>query len=345
MSRITVAICTWNRADLLDQTLTGMRGLRVPEGIEWELLVVNNNSTDHTEAVLDRHVGALPIRRLFEPTPGKSHAANRVLDEAWGELILWTDDDVLVDEGWLESLATAAARHPEASGFGGPVVPWFPVPLDPALAEAFPMLKMGYCGLDNAMDEGPLRADQPVFGVNMAFRTSAVEGIRYDHRLGPAPRPSKLKGRAEISLGGGDDISYVEAVRARGGHIVWVPGMRVSHYVSPERMTLVYLKSLYVEYGRSWISNNGIPTGPSSFGVPRWIVRKWIEAGLRSIALRWTSPRSRSLGYLRQCCYYYGMILECWAASRSRPPRGRPAGGEAELAAVVGGARGPGGEA
>ena len=66
MRFITVAICTWNRAQLLDQTLTEMRKLRIPPGIEWELLVVNNNCTDDTDGVLDRHEGRLPIRRLFE---------------------------------------------------------------------------------------------------------------------------------------------------------------------------------------------------------------------------------------------------------------------------------------
>src|SRR5262245_10371837 len=64
--KVTVAICTWNRAKLLDQTLTGMRDLRVPTGVEWQLLVVNNNSPDQTDAVIERHSRQLPVRRLFE---------------------------------------------------------------------------------------------------------------------------------------------------------------------------------------------------------------------------------------------------------------------------------------
>ena len=115
--KITVAICTWNRAELLDRTLGEMIGLRVPEGVEWELLVIDNNSTDDTENVVAGFEGRLPVRHVFEPRAGKSHAANTVLREARGDLIVWTDDDVLVDAGWLEAYAHAARDWPDAALF------------------------------------------------------------------------------------------------------------------------------------------------------------------------------------------------------------------------------------
>jgi len=79
MGYITVAICTWNRARLLDQTLNHMRNLQIPPDVDWELLVVNNNCTDQTDTVIERYEGDLPIRRLFEARPGLSHARNRAL--------------------------------------------------------------------------------------------------------------------------------------------------------------------------------------------------------------------------------------------------------------------------
>lgn len=75
MNSISVAICTWNRAKLLDQTLTQMRRLVVPAGVTWELLVVNNNCTDETDAVIERHETNLPIRRLFESRRGNPSRA------------------------------------------------------------------------------------------------------------------------------------------------------------------------------------------------------------------------------------------------------------------------------
>src|SRR5688500_7453586 len=101
---VTVAICTWNRAPLLRLTLERLTALRIPNGITWELLVVNNCCTDETDQVVQEYSDRLPVRILHEPTPGQSYARNLVLRQSQGELILWTDDDVLVDERWLETL-------------------------------------------------------------------------------------------------------------------------------------------------------------------------------------------------------------------------------------------------
>src|SRR5688572_28398302 len=83
---ITVVICTWNRSRMLDQTLQEMRQLQIANGIEWELIVVNNNSSDDTDGVIAKHESALPVRRLFEKMPGKSFAANAAMEAARGEL-------------------------------------------------------------------------------------------------------------------------------------------------------------------------------------------------------------------------------------------------------------------
>ena len=85
---ITVMICTWNRSHYLNQALGGMRTLQIPSGLDWEVLIINNNSTDNTDEIIARHQNALPIRRLFEPKPGKSSAANTGIRHAKGDLIV-----------------------------------------------------------------------------------------------------------------------------------------------------------------------------------------------------------------------------------------------------------------
>jgi glycosyltransferase involved in cell wall biosynthesis len=115
---VTVAICSWNRAALLRETLKQMTHLERNDSIDWELLVVDNNSTDQTPDVLAEFAGQLPLR-LREPKPRKSNAANLVVKEARGEYILWTDDDVLVEPDWLRQYVTAFQRYPNAEVFGG----------------------------------------------------------------------------------------------------------------------------------------------------------------------------------------------------------------------------------
>src|SRR5688572_8969718 len=122
--RFTVAICTWNRAPLLSTVLEQLACMRHPSG-GWELVLVNNGSTDDTERVLDAFAGRLPLRRVFEPNPGLSHARNTAIKHATGDYIVWTDDDALVHADWLSAYEQAVERHPEAAIFGGPVRPRF----------------------------------------------------------------------------------------------------------------------------------------------------------------------------------------------------------------------------
>ena len=122
---LTVAICTWNRAALLRQTLEQMTALTIPADVTWELLVVDNNSNDETAVVIGEFVNRLPIRALLESTPGLSNARNTAVAAARGEYILWTDDDVLVDRTWLSAYATAVARYHDACVYGDAVKPWF----------------------------------------------------------------------------------------------------------------------------------------------------------------------------------------------------------------------------
>jgi glucosyl-dolichyl phosphate glucuronosyltransferase len=318
---ITVAICTWNRAELLNQTLSAMHLLRIPQGVEWELLVVNNNSTDDTDAVIAKHATVLPVRAIFEPRSGKSHAANIILDRARGDFILWTDDDVLVDAGWLAVVVGAAERNPQAAGFGGPIEPWFPTPPDPDFLAAFPAVSKGFCALDYQIPEGPLASDQYANGSNMAFRRAAVAGLRFDMKLGPTP--TAIESDSWMSTGGGEDFRFIDDVRKQGGVIMWIPEMRVRHYVSPSRLTLSYLSAHQYEVGRYLIRYRGIPAGPRFLGIPCWIWRKWGEESVKSLLYRLTFRRARHLAALGQVWIHRGMISQCRGLAREKEGAGR----------------------
>src|SRR5215831_3591248 len=177
---VTVAICTHNRCDLLKQTLEGFTQLDAPEGARWELVVVDNDSTDDTRAVLDTFVGRLPIRVLMESRAGLSSARNRALRETTGDFILWTDDDVLVDRRWLAEFVAAVGRYPEAAAFGGPIEPWFLRPPNVDLLEAFPRLASGFCGLNHDLPAGPMPGGGPIYGANMGYNRRITAGVQFD---------------------------------------------------------------------------------------------------------------------------------------------------------------------
>ena len=85
---VTVAICTWNRAAFLDRTLASFHRLSIPEGVEWELIVVDNNCTDTTPNVVQRHREFLPIYCVSEKQQGHSASRNAAVEAARGELLL-----------------------------------------------------------------------------------------------------------------------------------------------------------------------------------------------------------------------------------------------------------------
>ena len=94
--RVTVAICTRNRAGSLEKTLDSLAAMTVPVDTSWDLLVVDNGSVDRTSEVIDSFSESLPARTVVEPVTGLSRARNAAVAAATGEYIVWTDDDVSV---------------------------------------------------------------------------------------------------------------------------------------------------------------------------------------------------------------------------------------------------------
>lgn len=238
--RVTVAICTWNRCEVLRQGLEQMTRLIIPNRVEWELLLVNNSCTDATDAVAKNFSGRLPLHYLREPQPGLSRARNAAVREAGGRYILWTDDDTLVDERWLASYVEAFDRWPDAVFFGGPVLPMFTVPPPHWLKQAWPNLKTAYA--ERNLSDEPFRmtaADRFPFGANYAVRMAEHRNYRYDLSLG-----HHLTSRI-----GGEETALLSALMTAGGSGWWVPGAQVRHLISPERMTIRYIREYFVGYG------------------------------------------------------------------------------------------------
>ncbi len=123
----TVVLCTCNRCESLAKALASAARLQLPESVDWEVLVVDNNSSDRTREVVQEYCGRFPgrFRYLFEPRQGKSHALNAGIREARGEIIAFIDDDVVVEPTWLSNL-TAGLHDGQWAGAGGRILPQAP---------------------------------------------------------------------------------------------------------------------------------------------------------------------------------------------------------------------------
>jgi glycosyltransferase involved in cell wall biosynthesis len=235
---VTVAICTWNRAALLDQTLAAMCELEVPGEIEWELFVVNNNCTDATDQVAKKYTDLLPLRLLHQPTPGKSYALNYAVREAKGTYLLWTDDDALVAPDWIRVYCEAFERWPHVDILGGRVDPWFEVEPPKWFLEAWPSIKNAYAVREPGSELQPFTTKWP-YGVNLAFRTAAHRKYEYDVDLGRQPG----------STIGGEEVDLVQRMVADGHTGCWLPAAAVRHFIPKERLTLKYLDDYFYGIG------------------------------------------------------------------------------------------------
>jgi glycosyltransferase involved in cell wall biosynthesis len=284
--RFTVAICTWNRAALLPGLLERLTRVRQPPG-GWEVLVVNNNSTDDTERVLEAFEGRLPLRRAFEPQQGLSHARNHAVGQARGDYVVWTDDDVLVDEGWLAAYARAVEQHPLAAFFGGPIRPRFEGTPPSWLSASWREVGDAFAARDLGSEPFELNVKSKLpYGANYVVRAQEQRRFLYDPALG-----RRLKGGAV-----GEETAVIRAILAAGGIGWWVPDASVEHLIPKERQTVRYLRDYYALQGRTFVKWDG-DGGPMFRGRPLrlwgriiWKELAYARARLSGDPQRWLKP-------------------------------------------------------
>jgi glycosyltransferase involved in cell wall biosynthesis len=260
--------------------------LETAPGTRWELIVVNNNCSDDTDSVLADFQSRLPLVRLFEPTPGKSHAANLAVREATGEYIVWTDDDVLVDPDWLQAYLAAFARWPEASVFAGVIDPWFEEPPPRWLEQVFANVAGAYAALDHGPTGFEMTHDTYPYGANMALKRSAHLLEPFDTRLGPRPNSGirAADDRRCCLQRPGEETFMVRRLLSAGHTGRWVPEARVRHFLPVERHTLAFLSEYFLGLGEvnGLMGRNDVGER-RAFGRPLWL---WKEAFVSELAYR-----------------------------------------------------------
>ena len=332
----TVLICTYNRAGYLGDTLDSLAAMPAAPGFSWDVLVVDNNSSDNTRAVVESRVAGFPVplRYLFEGRQGKSTALNTGMAAAHAKVIVFTDDDVKVGPGWIGAAVRPLLERRDIDYTGGPVRPIWAAPAPPWLDET------GNLGGTIAVkDHGPrefIFEDQrrTPLGVNMAVRRSVIE------RIGGF-RPDL--GRNGKALLGQEQAEFFYRTREAGARGLYVPAMVLDHVVPASRLTRDYFRRWWYWKGVSHARVHGIHgrtelgidtrTVPRLFGVPRFVygnvVRNftaWLRAWIRR------DPARRAEHWL-SLAYYAGYCREIWwpttlgrAAAVQNP--GRPSSSE-----------------
>lgn len=226
---LSVAICTYNRAELLPRALDSVAKQTLGE--ELEILIVDNGSTDNTrEVVFASQAKDIRIRYVVEPQAGIAHARNRALHEARGEYLAFIDDDAWADANWLQNLlAPINSIRPIPKCIVGPVSliwegerpGWFP--------ERFETL---LCRYDMGNTPKFLDRDNYLLTTNSLFhRATLLElgGMRID------------LGHQRNAMLGGEDNEIFRRLVTNGQGVYYQPTARVFHPVPKERQTRRFL--------------------------------------------------------------------------------------------------------
>lgn len=289
---ISVVITTRNRSSRLAETLANLSRQQISECV-WEVIVVDNGSTDDTSDALEVGRNDLPLRALYFEPPGKCRAQNFALAQARGELVVFTDDDVSFEPGWLDALSYAAERWPRADLFGGAIrvrlVDGIPGWLDNKPGRE---IVTRHCAHYHPRDDEGM-TDVPPIGPNMAVRQRALTDIRFDENVGPDGTPDYIKG---------GDTDLNQALMMRGRRCVFVPAAVVYHHAYADQLNLDALALGAYRRGRKNAYLYARETGICVFGAPPGL---WIKLAKQWMRYRLHALRAPLLRYEVSMKYHY----------------------------------------
>ena len=262
--RLDVIVPTYNRQEMLKQTLNSLLTAQVPSGLEVSVTAVDNNSTDKTRQVVEEWARRFDgrLNYVFESRQGRSSALNAGIMSTDGDLIGMIDDDEVIDERWYIRVQSAFSRG-DVDFIGGPYMPrWGASPPS--------WLPMNYVGVIGWIDGGdkvvPYDKNYPgiLMGGNAVLTRSIVEKVGL--------YMTSLSRTGKRLLAGEDEDMY-QRLLAAGARGFYLPDLIIHHYIPPERLTKRYF--------RKWCFWRGVSRGVLDkerqspevhlAGVPRWL--------------------------------------------------------------------------
>lgn len=240
LPRVSVVICTRNRSTDLANAIRSVVE-QAPDTPPYEIVVVDNGSTDETRQIVAAFEGAGRVRYVYEPEPGLCHARNAGWRSARGEYIAYLDDDAVACATWVAHVVEGFDMAPEVGVVGGRVDPVWQASRPAWLGD---QAALGLT-IVNWSDTPKILADlqsEWLVGANMAVRADLLKqagGFR-----------AELDRVGAQMLSSGDVFLLKEVVRC-GFQCLYHPGMAVTHIVTPGRLTKRWFRRRYFWQGVS----------------------------------------------------------------------------------------------
>jgi glycosyltransferase involved in cell wall biosynthesis len=225
---ISVIVCTYNRAHRLEQTLKSLQEMANPVNSPWEIIIVDNNSSDNTERIIHKFINesGLNSKYAIERRPGLSHARNTGIQQANGNIIAFTDDDCIVDRHWIMFISKEFQSDASIAGLGGRVELYNQA--DRPVSIRVYKEKMIFSSIN--------RLFNLIIGCNMAFVRSIFDEVgMFDADFGTGAR-----------FASAEDSDFLYRAYKKGLKIIYSPDVLVYH--NHGRRNDERIKALYRGY-------------------------------------------------------------------------------------------------
>lgn len=297
--KITAVICTHNRAAYLPGAIESLLDQSLPTSY-YEILVIDNCSTDDTPAIVQRYLAAagdVTLRSARAEPLGLSHARNLAVQMAAGEIIAFLDDDGIADPDWLAALLATYSDFPDVWAVGGKVLPAWEGERPSWLTDTLlPQLSM----LDLGDTPHPLEKGEELFGTNCSFRRCAFDQLglfRTD------------LGRSGYQMLGSEETEFQIRILRQGKIVIYTPNAVVHHWVTSEHMQPRYFIAL--AYGKGRTRARVLPAD-YQFSTLCWqivrgglgVARQWLRLCLNPL------DRARQVQCMRITAGWLGFIIE-----------------------------------
>jgi glycosyltransferase involved in cell wall biosynthesis len=298
----SIVFATFNGSDTLEQMLESLLKVSEHSAITFEVLAVNNNSTDNTGLILEKYHSLIPLKILNCEKQGKNHCLNMALPYINSERIIFTDDDVIFSPDILNQYKLSFDTNLKYDIFGGHVLPFFVEEPPHALLNAIPSLVAFALTNSDVYKEGEI-APESLLGPNMAVRKTVLSSLQFNTNIGPSGNNYVM----------GSETDFLFRAKEAGFKAYFVESSKVKHIIQPCQFKKGWLSNRAFKAGRALVheqSRNGeLDNAKKLFGYPRWSLKRQF---ISCIHYFFSSKHSyRQFYYLWDCYFMKGYKYEC----------------------------------
>jgi len=302
----TIIICSYNRCENLPVCISALENQENVGGIDWEVLIVDNNSSDNTRQIVAdlAEKSKLKIRYAFEPQQGLNYARNLGMQEEKGIYFAYIDDDITVSKQWLSSIYQSLVEN-DADASGGRIHLDPSIQL-PAWIKCNPSM-YGFLGYQDYGDKA-IRVDginQYPFGGNMAFHRRVSEKIGlFNTNLG-----RKGEGKKRNELFKGAETDYFHRLNALGNaRIYYTPDAIVYHHILPHQLKKSYFITIHYNAGYQKSLHDNKHYRRTLFRVPLFIFPQIFRAILNYLIIVFTQGIDAAFRQKMTVANFFGII-------------------------------------